>query len=192
MINRVYSQPPRTSGWLTYHAEMAAQYPLFVRFKDDRKPYYTDASFDEVRAAESGYIEVINCRWDAEHWHETPREWRSFPDMLTKVFAGPNGANVGYRTAGEWRIKFYNDRNYSAWVSDSDEFIDIRNDGIIYRWNGVEHSAGIFGSEQTLKHAPDDVIIPVIRGMLAKKWRGFYDDVVEFVLEITGIRRTDI
>ncbi|MEM5613183.1 hypothetical protein AAHB63_34560 [Bacillus thuringiensis] len=48
---------------------------------------------------------------------------------------------------------------------------------------------GIFGSTKATQSAPSDLVLPLLKQMNAKKWRGFYDDEIDFILEQTGIER---
>lgn len=182
-----------------YHRKLTAKHRWFVRpFGEGNRPYYADGAGLPATDAE-----IFNCRWLPDDWNARPFKYNVVGEIVTEEHRGPTSLPwpdeyekqiIGYfrRNVDEWTMKFYRERGYSAWVSATEDIIRIQRGGNIYRWNGVKHYAGIFGSEKPVKHAPDDVVLPVLRGMNAQKWRGFYEESIEYVLEITGIRRAVI
>lgn len=186
-----------------YHRKLAEKHLWFVRpYLSDDSPYYTDGALAAVieDADDHDFIEVFDCAWKPANWIDTPWKYNVSPKGYTEIYCaersdpyarGYNVQEIGYKRQPDdvWAIKFYGDHGNSAWISEVKESIRIQRGGIIYRWNGEKHFAGTFGNEVEMKTAPDDVVLPVLRGMNAQKWQGFYEDSIDYVFEITGIRR---
>lgn len=185
-----------------YHRKLAEKHRWFVRpYLSDDSPYYIDGALAEViKDADHVFIEVFDCAWKPERWNDTPWKYNVNPQGYTEIYCaersdpharGYNVQEIGYKRQPDnvWALKLYSDQGNSAWISSDDNSIRIRRDGIIYRWDGEKHFAGKFGLESEMKSAPDDVILPILRGMNAQKWRGFYEDSIEYVLDVTGLDR---
>lgn len=189
-----------------YHRRLAEKHRWFVRpYLSKDAPYYIDGTLlDVIDDANHEFIEIFDCAWSSENWLDTPWKYNVNPQGFTEIYCaersdpharGYNVQEIGYKRQPSdiWVIKFFDDnKGKSAWINEMDGTIRARNGGIIYRWDGEEHLAGTFGNELAMKRAPDDVVIPVLRSMGAGKWRGFYDDSIDYIIEITGIRRATI
>lgn len=189
-----------------YHRKLAENHRWFVRpYLSKDSPYYIDGTLpDVIEDADHGIIEVFDCAWTSENWLVTPWKYNVNPEGYTEIYCaersdpyarGYNVQEIGYKRqpSDMWAMKLFDDnRGKTALINGLDGAIRARNGGIIYRWDGEEHSAGTFGNEVAMKSAPDNVIIPVLRSMSASKWRGFYEDSIEYILEITKIRRATI
>jgi len=183
-----------------YHQRMTVKYDYFVRFQlNNERPFYTNSTLDEV-ATELDNIEVINCNWIAEKWNTVPWQYyitigdiyEEYQGENSYLFShGYNGPPIGNRKDNEWYFKYFEGKNCTYWrdrnskestwhLRYGNQYVNLHNDSF---------SVGIFGHTKDTKDAPVDLIIPLLRQMNTKKWNGFYDDEIEFILEQTGIER---
>nr|WP_253829655.1 hypothetical protein [Bacillus cereus] len=183
-----------------YHRNLASKHRYFVRYQlSKERPFYTDTDLSEIISVLDD-IEIINCEWTAKEWNVTPwnyfvtrgKVYEGYKDMNAIPFArGYSGDDVGKRTDNGFYFKYFNGNNCAYWRGRNSEtpawhlrygnqYVNLRND--------VFH-VGIFGSTKETKHAPNDLVLPLLKQMNAKKWKGFYDDEIDFILGQTGIER---
>lgn len=188
-----------------YHQRLAGKYHWFVfPYLSSDRPYYIDGELSDVIAdADYPVLEVVNCDWIPQEWDKTAWKYNVNEYGYTEVYCsertdphcyGYNVHEIGYRhqPEGVWTLKTYKNKEKSAWIDRRDGWLRVRNGSMIYYWNGHEHLAGKYNDINPVQEAPTDVITPVVRGMVSKKWRGFYTEDVEYILQKTGIRRTRI
>lgn len=183
-----------------YHRRLASKHRYFIRYQlGNERPFYTDADLSEIVSVLDN-IEVINCQWSAKEWQTTPwnyyvtngKIYEAYKDMNTIPFArGYSGDDIGNRTDNGFYFKYFNGNNCSYWRDRNSEtptwhlrygnqYVNLRIDTFY---------VGLFGSTKETKSAPTDLVLPLLKQMNAKKWKGFYDDEIDFILEQTGIER---
>ncbi|PFZ19538.1 hypothetical protein [Bacillus wiedmannii] len=183
-----------------YHRKLASKHRYFVRYQlSKERPFYTDADLSEIIPVLDD-IEIINCDWTAKEWNNTPwnyfvtsgKVYEGYKDINALPFArGYSGDDVGKRTDDGFYFKYFNGNNCAYWRDRNSEtptwhlrygnqYVNLRND-VFY--------VGIFGNTKATNSAPTDLVLPLLRQMSNKKWRGFYDDEIDFILEQTGIER---
>ncbi|MDP1457942.1 hypothetical protein Q8G37_15970 [Bacillus wiedmannii] len=183
-----------------YHRKLASKHQYFVRYQlSKERPFYTDADLSEIISVLDD-IEIINCTWNAKEWNVTPwnyfvtrgKVYEGYKDMNAIPFVrGYSGDDVGKRTDDGFYFKYFNGNNCAYWrdrnsatptwhLRYGNQYVNLRND-VFY--------VGIFGSTKETKDAPVDLVLPLLKQMNTKKWRGFYDDEIDFILEQTGIER---
>ncbi|KXI78635.1 hypothetical protein ACS52_11485 [Bacillus cereus] len=186
-----------------YHRKMTMKHDYFVRYQlNNDRPFYTDASINEIVAELDG-IEIINCNWTAEKWKEIPwryyvtlgKVYEEYQGKESSLFAhGYNGHPVGKRKDGEWYFKYFDGRNCTYWRDRTSEIPTwhLRFGNIYANLTDDVLYTGIFSTMKVSKGNCSDIIIPVLRQMSAKKYEGFYDDEIVYILEQTGIDRIQI
>ncbi|MED3069289.1 hypothetical protein P4310_28020 [Bacillus thuringiensis] len=183
-----------------YHRKLASKNRYFVRHQLlKERPFYTDADLSEIISVLDD-IEIINCEWTATEWNVTPwnyfvtsgKVYEGYKDMNAIPFTqGYSGDDIGKRTDDGFYFKcfkgnnctYWRDRNYETptWhLRYGNQYVNLRNDTFY---------VGIFGSTKATQSAPVDLVLLLLKQMNAKKWRGFYDDEIDFILEQTGIER---
>lgn len=178
-----------------YHRKMAAKHRWFIReFEGDC--YYMDG--DELPKIDAVSYEIFDCWWTPTEWNIRPYIYRIFNDVVTEEYRAERslpfpdnhvGLTVGYRRNGEWIWKYYDEgmrtfhRTKEGWYT--------LNNGIYTRYYASDGRIliGTFGNEIPVKGVLNGEILPVLKGMKAKKWRGFYDDDIEHVLQTVSIDR---
>ncbi|MET3203118.1 UNVERIFIED_ORG: hypothetical protein ABID75_006104 [Bacillus proteolyticus] len=186
-----------------YHRKLADKHQYFVRYQlAKERPFYTDAGLSEIISVLDN-VEIINCDWTEKEWNVTPwnyfvtngKVYEGYKDMNAFPFArGYSGDDVGNRTDDGFYFKYFNGNNCAYWrdrnsktptwhLRYGNQYVNLRND-VFY--------VGIFGSTKATKNAPVDFVLPLLKQMNAKKWRGFYDDEIDYILEQTGIDRMQI
>lgn len=152
--------------------------------------------------------EIVNCNWKTTEWDTVPYFYRVHWDAeglhVTEVYSSwaASYANndigvpsIGYKQNGVWLIKRFEDNNYSYWGGNHECFWRVQRSGVICEWYGHspdKYKVGLFGYQQEVDSAPVDTILPVLRSMKTKKWRGFYDDDVDYIAETAGVRKDQI
>ncbi|PFE80049.1 hypothetical protein CN333_00200 [Bacillus thuringiensis] len=183
-----------------YHRKLASKHRYFVRHQLlKERPFYTDANLSEIISVLDN-IEIINCRWNSKEWNVTPwnyfvtsgKVYEGYKDMNAIPFTqGYSGDDIGKRADDGFYFKCFKGNNCTYWRDRNSEtptwhlrygnqYVNLRNNTFY---------VGIFGSTKATQSAPSDLVLPLLKQMNAKKWRGFYDDEIDFILEQTGIER---
>ncbi|MGG2024235.1 hypothetical protein AB1282_00355 [Gottfriedia sp. S16(2024)] len=196
------------------HRKLTEKYDWFVRYDTSYgiRPFYINGSFKEVvevATIEAPFAEILNCNWSPETWNAIPYLCNVFKNKETvevevteqyrswyanSANNGYNGNVIGYKKKDVWLTKYFDDRDLFYFGGRYDNYWSLNKSGIYANWHGVsnEFYVGKFMYKELQKNAPSDVILPLLRAMSAKKWRGFYDTEIDFILEVTGEMRSQI
>lgn len=193
---RTISKPPRDSGWLKYHREMTEKHAYFVS-GDGLAPFYTDEHLDELLKSIDGipYAKIINCDWTSDAWQDVPYFYtiglagytEYYTQWHTKRANHASYKPAGKKQAGEWIEKYFEDTaGETGWTSfkwHNDGYCSVIHVGHSYTRhpNGSWYIMGAYEPVEIGSHPPDR-LIPQARRMRAEKWGGFYEDIVEFLI----------
>lgn len=205
-INKIPSIPPRDDTWTDYHRDMTEKHALFVRhIVGNGTPYYADNTLQDVMNYESdGFIEVLNCEWNPGSWDTQPYMWRInlYHGVTSEVFSDnktirPN-YSVGLCKAGERRDGVWSEKMAQLWGG-LHYFRDVSSDYVQVSLPGVRavHDNGRWRAGSTVQldevdDAPYDLLMKLAGRLKAGNLRGFYDDDVDYLAEIGGLRRDQI
>lgn len=178
-----------------YHRKMAAKHRWFIR-EFNGGSYYMDN--DKLPRVDAQFYEIFDCGWSPEEWDTRPFKYNVTTTSVTEEYRAERsqpfpidyeGQTVGYRRSGNWTLKIY-DENGRYFVR-GEEGWHTNNNGIYTRYSEKtgEITVGTFGNEIAVKKVFDKEVLPVLRGMKAVKWRGFYDEDIEYVLSTANLDR---
>lgn len=179
-----YSNPPRNNKWIDYHASMTCKFNYFAR-GEFISPFY----FNDWNEAPDDDSEILNCNWYPKVWSAVPYKYLFLGGHKYEYYAHPltlKANHYSYKPAGikkdgQWIEKQY-DNNYYSFFWTSEGFCIMRMASIFNRsvkgWSRVDPDG-----EKFLKSPPNEHIIQIIHGMKAKKWEGFYQDVINFLMD---------
>lgn len=189
-INRILSEPPRDNTWLDYHREMRTKHRYFVR-GDKIKPYYTDAPLEAIYEDLNGlYIDIIDWGWDCEKWDEMPYMYRKTVDSTVEYYARENTSKAGVKVNGAWLEQYYCDDSSSFfWTAEG--YCSVRHGQLFTRESSGEWYLTTSLKSLRIDGAPIDEILPLIRRINAKRQRGFYRPIIEFLFD-EGLGRTQL
>lgn len=197
MTKRTLSEPPRNSDWLEYHAEMTENNAYFVSGAGF-KPFYTRETFEDLErfASDKPYVKIVNCDWTSEKWQEIPYYWTLGRAGYSEYYAfshtkAPNHhtfALMGVKDDEQWLEKRFEDSagdsGYTSfkWFADGHCFVIHRGVGYTRYPSGDWY---VSGAKESIKldGIPSGQLVPQARRMKAEKWGGFYDDIVEFLID---------
>lgn len=197
------------------HKKYSDAYDWFVKpYKinnQDTKPYYCKGELPKEL-----YGEVINCNWDKENWNIEPWEYRINPNSITgkdivevyksqrsdKHGHGYNSEEIGGKRLGtrNWGTKFLiggmgekvtvwgnkdeKELHMSVRKGDKSIVTDLLKDG--------SFTTGVFLYREKKERVEDEYVLPVLRELKKKKYKGFYNDLYNFIVEVTGVNTSDL
>lgn len=191
-IPKTPSRPPRNRDWIDYHRKMESKYRYFVR-GEGLAPFYTNAEIDEIIAhlKDAPVFEILDNKWDNDKWDVQPYKYRITVHGNYEYFGNPeekyhtvkHSVPVGVRLNGIWQEKHYQDNGCTFYWSKSGWCTARTADGLYNRSESGEWVVWRGRVAKKVGNIPQDALLPNARGMKAVKWRGFFDDIVMFLVE---------
>jgi len=184
------------------HQRYTDEYDWFVKPYDHlpqySRPYYVKGAFPDVDGSE-----IIDCNWIPENWNKQPWLYRIALGVITEEYRaersdrhayGYNAEVVGYKRDGVWLMKYYFGKDQSLYGSPRENMWVMRKGGAYANYSGTESTfhVGTFLYKKPTNRLPDEVAMPVLRGMNRNKYRGFYDDIIDYVMDVGGLRKDQL
>lgn len=189
------------------HAELAAKHRWLVRKQDGSKPYYSDASLDDVIAdVDADYAEVINNRWSREQYADVPYIYRLNEGYVFEEWRGHDEWGYGLREQGEewYRLNYYDNTTQTSvnWCPMLYHFsikhgalgVAIRDEGFrVTTYNGFFIRTLKRDSRGLCPHdIRQDFAIPAINEMRRQRLKGGYEPLVERIMAAFDVRPTEV
>lgn len=197
-----------TFDFSSYHKEQTALHDWFVRpqhVSKEKSSYYCDGELPLV-----DWDEVFNCNWTPDKWNKEPYKYVYNPitDTLFKYYGRyglPTLEEYGYGyTREDWLVTandephqyFYlNNRNpfVSIWCFPCDNTLKVVcNDIHIHLNSDGSFSEGTFMNQCITSNPSIDIILKVIKLMNNKKYEGSFKPVIEKLIDVFKINRSQI
>lgn len=180
------------TSWIDYHKNMANGYRYFVR--GDCNPFYTNDSIKEIKSRlndEIRLLDVFDNEWNSDKWINQPFKYRFINNGdIYEWFARPDTSKdylryntpIGMRLNGEWREKRFQDGSQTFFWGSDGYCIANTSSGFFNRMESGKWYIVIGFEWIELGKIPSDILVTIARRMNAQKWRGFFDNVIEFLV----------
>lgn len=186
-----------------YHEQMTEKHDWFVReFEGDS--YYVDGELPIIP-----WAEIINCNWTQDKWDKEPFSYyynpnenviyKEFRNMTALPFPndayGENKHVVKKMRGNDIYFMHYKEGwggRSALWDIDNDWIQFITKDHIWLNYYQGKLKRGKFINQKSVKNFDQYELIPILRKMNHKKFNGFYDEFVNYVVELFDVNRTQI
>lgn len=180
-----------------FHQQMRDENDWFVVLLSKGEPYYIKGDIDRLRLNQH---KIINCNWTKEQWHTTPLEIEITRPYINETFVGEdtdyidgglNRFDVGRRCNGEWYFKNFKDGNLTFWGKPYGNEWTMHHKSIATNYtgkNGGFRNGRFTTFDYVTEDQPNyDIVIKVLKAMSKDKYKGFYDDCIKWIKDVTGV-----
>lgn len=189
-----------------YHALYTQKYDWFVRPYFD-VPFYCNGERPDILSAE-----VFDCNWTPNVWDTVPYRYFRSPGSrsLYKSYAKQGLPTLAEYDYGYTRrdslitiddvphfVYFSEDNKYVWWHPNETKYaLKVTYDGWqTYAYvndDGYTFEEGTFSHMKAVKNPNIDTVMKVAKLMNAKKYRGAYQPLIDKLIEVYGLNRTQI